>query len=239
MSVSIYTIVDLVKLFHALVIKIPSVNCFITFLFTDPSMAETSSDSDDIEILPETVEAMTQTTEMNQSKDDDDIEAKDKCSMMGILLGNCQPQVRVPVEGNIISNDNDDLTTLSPQTTSEAEILDDDADDDSIYFATEKTMPMKDGSTIENTLDGRDSDNEILDDDSDDQPSDNGCTIDGKFFNNLDQVPSDDPCQLCHCAYGAKLCASRDCAVPVGFEDCEPLPKTEGKCCPDQFECSK
>ena len=199
----------------------------------------TSSNSEDIEILPETVEAMTQTTEMNQSKDDDDIEAKEKCSMMGILLGNCQPQVRVPVEGNIIDDGNEDLTTLSPQTTSKAEILDDDSDDDSIYFSTEKIIPTLDDGTAEDTLADRDSDNEILDDDSDDVQPGNGCTIDGQFFNNLDQLPSQDPCQLCHCAYGAKLCASRDCAVPVGFEDCEPLPTAEGKCCPDQFECSK
>ena len=159
--------------------------------------------------------------------------------MMGILLGNCQPQVRVPVEANIINDDQEYNTTSTPQTTTSMdEILDDDSDDDTVYFTTENIIPMND-STVKDVVADRDSDNEILDDDSEDILADGGCAIDDNLYNNLQQIPSDDPCQLCHCAYGMKLCAFRDCAVPVGFEDCEPLPKAEGKCCPKQFECSK
>ena len=111
----------------------------------------TLSDSDDIENLPETVEAVSQTTEMNQKKDDEDIEEKDK--------------------GNIISNIKDNLTTPSSQTTSKAKILDDGADDDyilTIYFAAKKTMPMRDGSKIVNTLADRNSENDIMDNNSED-----------------------------------------------------------------------
>ena len=90
-----------------------------------------------------------------------------------------------------------------------------------------------------------DLDNEILDDDSDDSIFENisedekNCLFDGVSYKHLASVPSEDPCKLCFCQYGMKLCASRDCAIPIGYEECTPLPKAEGKCCPDQFECSK
>ena len=90
-----------------------------------------------------------------------------------------------------------------------------------------------------------DLDNEILDDDSDDSifetisEDEKNCLFDGVSYKHLASVPSEDPCKLCFCQYGMKLCASRDCAIPIGYEECTPLPKVEGKCCPDQFECSK
>jgi hypothetical protein len=78
-----------------------------------------------------------------------------------------------------------------------------------------------------------------MDDDSDDALLTDACTFDGKVYDNLDRIPNDDPCKLCHCQFGVQICADRDCAVPVGFENCTPLPKPEGKCCSEQFECSK
>ena len=79
-----------------------------------------------------------------------------------------------------------------------------------------------------------------MDDDSDDiLITVNTCTIDGKVYGNLDRIPNDDPCKLCHCQFGVQVCAERDCAVPVGFENCTPLEKPAGKCCPEEFECSK
>ena len=90
-----------------------------------------------------------------------------------------------------------------------------------------------------------DLDNEILDDDSDDSifetisEDEKNCLFDGISYKHLASVPSEDPCKLCFCQYGMKLCASRDCAIPIGYEECTPLPKAEGNCCPDQFECSK
>jgi hypothetical protein len=85
----------------------------------------------------------------------------------------------------------------------------------------------------------RDSDNEIMDDDSDDTLITDSCTIDGIVYNHLDRIPTFDICKLCHCQFGVQICADRECAVPVGFENCTPLKIPEWTCCPNQFECSK
>ena len=291
---------------------------------SDRSPETVVNDSEKVEDLPKTVEAMTQTTEMNNDTEQDSINGTEKLSMMCILLGDCkdsQPQGKVPegtdlpdfsfnltlsfngtedildtieaiglndtyidsigneTETNLIdfitslngsdvfdTISNDSLTEPSANETTTGlmdiingsldllnEILETTADSlvGTLFDGSEEgfknTTSTDVDSTIYNETDTsgalplfKDSelDNEILDDDADEIITVT-CTVDGVVYDNLASIPSEDPCKLCYCQYGATLCASRDCAIPVGYEECTPLPKAEDKCCPEQFECSK
>ena len=145
---------------------------------------------------------------------------RDSLGALGGLLG--------PIKNTIPESSDDAMpqnTTVMPETSSTSNERD-----------TGEALPLFKESDL---------DNEILDDDSDDSIFENisedekNCLFDGISYKHLASVPSEDPCKLCFCQYGMKLCASRDCAIPIGYEECTPLPKAEGKCCPDQFECSK
>ena len=145
---------------------------------------------------------------------------RDSLGVLDGLLG--------PIKNTIPESSDDAMpqnTTAMPETSSVSEERD-----------TGEALPLFKESDL---------DNEILDDDSDDSIFENisedekNCLFDGVSYKHLASVPSEDPCKLCFCQYGMKLCASRDCAIPIGYEECTPLPKAEGMCCPDQFECSK
>ena len=63
------------------------------------------------------------------------------------------------------------------------------------------------------------------------------CCIDGEKFEELDDVPNSDPCQLCQCIDGSVECATKECVPPDEFSTCVALPPLPGQCCPTQFEC--
>ena len=55
------------------------------------------------------------------------------------------------------------------------------------------------------------------------------------IIQNLKDVPSKDPCQLCQCVDGAVVWATQECPAPTS-DDCQALPTKEGQCCPE-YQC--
>ncbi|XP_037077918.1 kielin/chordin-like protein [Pollicipes pollicipes] len=66
-----------------------------------------------------------------------------------------------------------------------------------------------------------------------------GCVQNGVFYNDGDQIPSEDPCQHCYCMHSEVKCAIQDCASPLdhAHAQCKPVPPSPGQCCPDQYNC--
>ena len=64
------------------------------------------------------------------------------------------------------------------------------------------------------------------------------CFYNDKIYQDFDDVPSTNPCNLCYCSFGEVICAERECLAPAGYEFCSPLPAVEGECCPSQWECN-
>ena len=90
-----------------------------------------------------------------------------------------------------------------------------------------------------------DADDEILDDDPDTDIVEEDtraltCTDEaGNVYENLEKMPSEEPCKLCFCTAGLKICAERQC-VPDGYNNCQAaVPIENGKCCAKQYECGK
>jgi hypothetical protein len=152
----------------------------VTDIFPAQSEESTSDGSNDIESLPETVEAMTQTTEMTQGGNEDNEEGTDKISMMCILLGNCQPQVRNPdlttngtgvAENATIADTTEENTaTVLPDviriiTDTINEIMG-NTKNTTIDIAVDSEVEVNETTSAPETID------EILDDDSDDSVPD-------------------------------------------------------------------
>ena len=64
------------------------------------------------------------------------------------------------------------------------------------------------------------------------------CFFEGTVYQDFEDVPSSNPCNLCYCSFGTVICAERECLPPTGYDFCKPLPAREGECCPEQYECS-
>ena len=67
----------------------------------------------------------------------------------------------------------------------------------------------------------------------------NDCVFLQKTYKDKEQIPSDDPCQLCFCTSGELVCAVKECPIPSGKENCVALQAPEGECCPTEYECGK
>ena len=65
------------------------------------------------------------------------------------------------------------------------------------------------------------------------------CFYDGQFYQDFEDIPSANPCDLCYCNYGEIICATRECLKPLGKENCTALPTLPGECCPTKFDCDK
>ena len=65
------------------------------------------------------------------------------------------------------------------------------------------------------------------------------CVFLQKTYKDKEQIPSDDPCQLCFCTSGELVCAVKECPIPAGMENCIPRQAPEGECCPLEYECGK
>ena len=63
------------------------------------------------------------------------------------------------------------------------------------------------------------------------------CFYDGQFYQDFEDIPSANPCDLCYCNYGEIICATRECLKPLGKENCTALPTLPGECCPTEFNC--
>ena len=63
------------------------------------------------------------------------------------------------------------------------------------------------------------------------------CNVGDIVYEDDDEVPSEDPCNVCICDGGQIFCVKMKCTTPEGKENCTPLPAPEGKCCPEEFEC--
>ena len=65
------------------------------------------------------------------------------------------------------------------------------------------------------------------------------CVFVEKTYKDKEQIPSDDPCNLCFCTLGEVVCAIKECPTPTGKENCVALPAAEGECCPREYQCGK
>ena len=65
------------------------------------------------------------------------------------------------------------------------------------------------------------------------------CIYVEKTYKDKEQIPSDDPCNLCFCTSGEVVCAIKECPVPVGKENCVALPAPIGECCPVEYRCGE
>ena len=63
------------------------------------------------------------------------------------------------------------------------------------------------------------------------------CYKNGAEYENEAKVPTNDPCESCHCYSGEIMCSSEDCAFPDPALNCKEIHK-EGSCCPD-FNCPR
>merc|ERR1719385_177157 len=68
------------------------------------------------------------------------------------------------------------------------------------------------------------------------KPSMKICLHKGMIIQNLADVPSKDPCQLCQCVEGSIVCATQECPAPPA-PSCRPLPAPSGVCCPE-YDCT-
>ncbi|KAF0296829.1 Kielin/chordin-like protein [Amphibalanus amphitrite] len=66
-----------------------------------------------------------------------------------------------------------------------------------------------------------------------------GCMVNGIFYEDGDQIASEDPCSHCYCMHSEVKCAIQDCASPLdsAHSQCRPVPPPPGQCCPDQYTC--
>ncbi|XP_066972792.1 LOW QUALITY PROTEIN: serine-rich adhesin for platelets-like [Macrobrachium rosenbergii] len=62
------------------------------------------------------------------------------------------------------------------------------------------------------------------------------CVRDGIEYFEGEYVPSHDLCTDCYCLDGEIICAYLECPTPVG-ENCKPLERPPGSCCPTKYQC--
>ena len=68
------------------------------------------------------------------------------------------------------------------------------------------------------------------------KPSMKICLHKGMIIQNLADVPSKDPCQLCQCVEGNIVCATQECPAPPEAS-CRPVTPPSGVCCPE-YDCT-
>lgn len=63
-----------------------------------------------------------------------------------------------------------------------------------------------------------------------------GCSIDGKFYLEGAQVPSNPnkPCELCYCIKNRTSCLMQECTLHI--DGCTPI-YNKGSCCPVRYNC--
>jgi hypothetical protein len=69
-------------------------------------------------------------------------------------------------------------------------------------------------------------------------PDNYGCSINGKFFAEGAQVPSNanKPCELCYCIRNMTACVMQECTLHI--DGCQPI-YNKGVCCPVRYSCGK
>jgi hypothetical protein len=67
-------------------------------------------------------------------------------------------------------------------------------------------------------------------------PDNYGCSINGKFFAEGAQVPSNPnrPCELCYCIRNQTACVMQECTLHI--DGCQPI-YNKGVCCPVRYSC--
>jgi hypothetical protein len=148
--------------------------------------------------------------------------------------------VAVETVEELTENDATTSSSVNKETTQKSNIDTEEAstDEASTEEASTEEANIEEGSTDE--IDTTTSQGEIQFDDADEYGDDSffdSCNYNGSVYENFEDVPSGDPCQLCQCFKGDVICAERECITPTGYENCRPLPATDGACCPSSWEC--
>ena len=67
-------------------------------------------------------------------------------------------------------------------------------------------------------------------------PDNYGCSINGKFYAEGAQVPSNQnkPCELCYCIRNMTACVMQECTLHI--DGCQPI-YNKGVCCPVRYSC--
>jgi hypothetical protein len=64
------------------------------------------------------------------------------------------------------------------------------------------------------------------------------CLFNGTFYNDTEDITSDDVCEYCQCVNGIKVCAERICPPkPTNYKNCQTV-EVDGSCCPT-YECDE
>jgi hypothetical protein len=69
-------------------------------------------------------------------------------------------------------------------------------------------------------------------------PDNYGCSINGKFYAEGAQVPSNKnkPCELCYCIRNMTACVMQECTLHI--DGCQPI-YNKGVCCPVRYSCGE
>lgn len=69
-------------------------------------------------------------------------------------------------------------------------------------------------------------------------PDNYGCSINGRFYAEGAQVPSNQnkPCELCYCIRNMTACVMQECTLHI--DGCQPI-YNKGVCCPVRYSCGK
>lgn len=69
-------------------------------------------------------------------------------------------------------------------------------------------------------------------------PDNYGCSINGRFYAEGAQVPSNSnkPCELCYCIRNMTACVMQECTLHI--DGCQPI-YNKGVCCPVRYSCGK
>jgi hypothetical protein len=64
------------------------------------------------------------------------------------------------------------------------------------------------------------------------------CLYGTTIYDDFEDIPNTDPCQLCNCNAGEIQCFIKDCVTPHDLSKCQKLPIEEGSCCP-KYKCGE
>lgn len=69
-------------------------------------------------------------------------------------------------------------------------------------------------------------------------PDNYGCSIEGHYYAEGAQVPSNPhkPCELCYCIRNMTACVMQECTLHI--DGCQPI-YNKGVCCPVRYSCGK
>ena len=62
------------------------------------------------------------------------------------------------------------------------------------------------------------------------------CNYNGSVYKNIEDLPSTNPCQLCLCFKGNVIYHEGECITPTVYENCGPIPVTDGACCTSSWD---